>query len=1072
MTLRILFASSLLALTSVSPSLAQAAVKHTIDIPRQQLGSALAVLAKQTRIQLVYSADLVEGWNAPALSGQMTPEEALNRLLLSTGLKFEFLDAQTVTLLPDSAAHAPGTAPAAPAASSESPRGAATEKTPETSKGFWSRLRLAQAAPASDSRTDAPGPAAEATPAATGGPAVPEVLIKGSKSLNMDIKRTRDDAQPYMIFDEEKIQSSGATNVEDFLKTRLTMNTSGVTAGQSAANITGAASNSINLRGLGTGQTLILIDGHRVADFNTGSTIGQADINNIPVAAIERIEVLPTTSSGIYGGGATGGVVNVILKRDYQGVEASYTYGNTFDTDVGRKRADLAAGFSLEGGRTNILFNASYSDANRFLTRDRDFVQDGVARIIANNPTTTTFFTATPPLGATPNIRSQSGANLVLKNGTALNSPMTSVPYGYAGPTTDGGNAFVANAGKFNYDLANDATNSNNAVQGGAASLLNAPRVESTRLTVRREFTDNVHAFADLSASNSLGRSMSVSLVDTFALAAGAANNPFQQAITVTVPNGTLDEETTTMNKDRRAVAGAIVKLPFGWQAEGDVTWQKYALHVDGYATTTQQYTADVTAGLLDVLRDPAVYPLDLHPYAAVYRHIDSVETRMLDYSLRASGPLISLPTGPVQLSGLLERRSLDMSAAKEIATWNNTYSYDPPRQQDIDSLYLELRVPLLRAAEGGQSPLELQLAGRTDRYVTDGGAVASNVTIGLPPPTVVRGVNRLHSTNPTIALRYQPLQDVVMRASYGTGFQPPSLTQLVSTTSTVLPGAINDPKRGNTLGGAFMSYSGGNADLRPEKSKSWSLGAILTPRFAPGWRLSLDYLDLRKTDNIAGSTAGSFQGMVDSEELNPGRVVRGPNLPGDPAGWAGPVQIIDFRQLNGARAKLRALDMQLDYVTRLQVGTVSLFALGTRTFGYETQLTPLAAEIENVGVGRSNPLEWKANAGASFARGQWSFTWSAYFFDSYLVSTTPLTIANQANGGIVPSQTYHDVYASYRVGGADTNRWLTGLDVQAGVRNVFNHSPPFDANGFGAYYSQFGDPRLANYYVTLKKAF
>ena len=99
MTVRVLLASAALAFSSIAPSIAQAAIKHQIHIPRQQLGSALAELAKQTRIQLVYSADLVEGRNTEDLSGSLTPEEALSRLLDETGLRFEFLDRQTVTLL-------------------------------------------------------------------------------------------------------------------------------------------------------------------------------------------------------------------------------------------------------------------------------------------------------------------------------------------------------------------------------------------------------------------------------------------------------------------------------------------------------------------------------------------------------------------------------------------------------------------------------------------------------------------------------------------------------------------------------------------------------------------------------------------------------------------------------------------------------------------------------------------------------------------------------------------------------------------------------------------------------------
>src|SRR5688500_16456692 len=104
MTLETAIVSILLAISCITTSNAQAAIRHDLDIPAQELGSALVVLAKQARIQVVYSADLVQGHSTGGLSGSMTPEEALDKLLAKTGLRYEFLDEQTVTLSPSSRA--------------------------------------------------------------------------------------------------------------------------------------------------------------------------------------------------------------------------------------------------------------------------------------------------------------------------------------------------------------------------------------------------------------------------------------------------------------------------------------------------------------------------------------------------------------------------------------------------------------------------------------------------------------------------------------------------------------------------------------------------------------------------------------------------------------------------------------------------------------------------------------------------------------------------------------------------------------------------------------------------------
>ncbi len=142
--------------------------------------------------------------------------------------------------------------------------------------------------------------------------------MTGARLLNTDIRRSQDDPQPYVIFERAVIEQSGAVDINDFLKTRLTMSATGGTSAQTT-NVAGAVSG-VNLRGLGENQTLILIDGRRAAKTSSGFSPGQPDLNGIPLAAIERIEVLPTTASAIYGGAATGGVVNVVLRRDYSGL--------------------------------------------------------------------------------------------------------------------------------------------------------------------------------------------------------------------------------------------------------------------------------------------------------------------------------------------------------------------------------------------------------------------------------------------------------------------------------------------------------------------------------------------------------------------------------------------------------------------------------------------------------------------------------------------------------------------------------------------------------------------------------
>ena len=139
------------------------------------------------------------------------------------------------------------------------------------------------------------------------------------------------------------------------------------------------------MRGLSAAQTVILVDGRRLINVADQPP----DLNAVPVSMIDRIEVLPSSASGIYGGGAVGGVVNIVTKRNYAGGEFRFTYDNTFKSDSAKQRTDLNYGFTLLGGRTQVMLSASYADGNRLTVGDREgLLHSYVARAVANNPTT------------------------------------------------------------------------------------------------------------------------------------------------------------------------------------------------------------------------------------------------------------------------------------------------------------------------------------------------------------------------------------------------------------------------------------------------------------------------------------------------------------------------------------------------------------------------------------------------------------------------------------------------------------------------------------------------------------
>lgn len=1029
-----------LGLNAALPSVALAKdgeATKSFNLPAGDAAQTLKQFAAQAGREIVFSPSAVATVKTNEVKGDLAPKQALDALLADTGL----------------------------AATQDAKTGAFAVR----KDSLPNAERVAQTAttPKDQSKVEASKIVLDA------------FEVMGSRVLNMDKPRSRDDAQPYVVFNRQSIEQSGATSIEDFLKQRLTMETTQTSESQTSS-LAGSRS-TINLRGLGTNQTLILVDGHRTGGSAVVTNLLQADINGIPLGAVERIEILPTSASGIYGGGATGGVVNIILRRDYAGVEVKVTYDNSFRTDSAKRRVDLAAGFNLEGGKTNILLAASFSDGNSLLARDRDFLRRGRANIAANS---FDFFLAqsSPPLGYTTNMRSLTGANLTLKpafGGTVLNSSFTSVPVGYAGPASDNAAGLVANSGKYNLAGANAGQGSPGAL-GNA--LLNTPVIKSFSATIRRQFTPDLQMFVDVGGSSNEGHFVNGPQIGSYSLPATAPNNPFVQSIRVVVPIVGAESEFYSLSKNLRTVAGVITKLPGQWQAGVDLTYERssYAMNFPN-ATGTQDNL--LTSGALDIMRDVNKYPIDWSPFYNLPVAQEPIVTEVKVGTLRASGPVGHLPAGRPTISTFIEHREEILNESRYALSGTIL----PKRTQTVKSIYAEAKVPLV--SPRNEVPLinvlELQLAGRLDDYTTNGSNTPPNES------QLVRVTSKLRSADPTIGLRYVPVSDVMLRASYSTGFLPPNVSQFVARSSNF--GAVNlfaDPKRGNEFVGAFTFISGGSPNLKPELSKTRSAGVVLTPHGIPGLRFSIDWSKISKRDNVSPLDGNALLAL---ESSFPDRVIRGPKLAGDPAGYAGPVTALNVSLVNVSRAETAAFDFALDYERKTQsAGTFSVFANATRTTTFKTQLLPSSPLVENVGTvgnvsqiggGSNYPLKFKGNFGVNWKHGRWSAGWAARYYDSYAVYAgspgTPLALATilaQGNGGRVPSQTYHDVYAGYSFGltpSADFgSKLLSRTEVKVGVRNIFNTEPPYDVSAGGRYYSSFVDPRVSSYYISVKKSF
>lgn len=1028
------------------------AATHAFDIPAGEAAATLRTFAQQAKREIVFPP--MEGVRTKAVKGEFTAKAALDRMISGTDL-IVFEDEKSGALI--------------------------VNRPSNESKNVPSRRAEREAADDADTR-------AAGAKIKDGVVTLGEFEVFGRKLVNADLPRSRDDVQPYVVFDREVIDRSMATNLDEFFRTRLPMN-------QSAAELSLTTSNPITLRGL-PGQTLVLLDGRRLPPrVSSGAFTTQGDINGIPLSMIERIEVLPSTASGIYGGGATGGVVNIITRKDYSGFELLLSYQNPFDTDAAIRRAELNGTLQLAGGKTMLTLSYSRVDSTRMLVQDRNLVDRGRALQLANNPGAF-YGTPSPPVGYTTNIRSQNGANLVLKNGMPLNASRTFVPVGYTGPgaggANDGGAALVANAGRYNLDLPD-------TISGRRLGLLRAPEQQSYGVTVRRSFGERVELMLDASRFDNRGYQNFVTVTPTALLPVNAPNNPFTTPIIVTFPTTGLDNPGRSRSVSERLLAGVAVKLPASWSAGFDYVWSRsisststrsYFVGDPDGAGAGLSYAAALANGTLNVMRDLNLFPLDYNPYVLNYpQSTTRFALRGDEFTLRGSGPLFALPGGDVMLSTSAQyREEKILSAVRTNATAAAFgYLWDPPVGLESRAYVAELRIPVFAETEtaGWRRGLEFQVAVRRDEATSSGMVASSSVAVPGPDgpfPTIPYVERDYAATKSTLGFKYAPVKDVALRASWGTGFLVPSITNLSTSSPVSFPLFLMDPKRGNLVSPDPVTLLlGGNPDVRPEESESVSAGVIFTPRFLAGLRVSIDFTRITKTDEISGLP--SPDAMLAFEDRLPGLVVRAPLTPADQAlGYTGgAIQQMDFRAFNLAGKRVTAWDFQVDYTWK-SVTWGEFQAYATATYQPELQTKAFSDLPYLETVGDLNTLQWRGNGGLNWKKENLSAGWNVQYFDTYLTysrlleaSTTALSILNQGSSKI-PEQIYHDVQVRYEWGPklAGWQRFLARTQVTLGVQNVFNTLPPAVATtstGSGGY-SPFGDPRLARYTLTVRKRF
>ena len=333
---------SVLALTCVAsmvqPALAQEA--HSISIESQSLQTALIDLSTQTDSVIYARSSLIEGMEAPSVAGRLTVEAALDRLLAGSGLKYR-RNADGALLV--------------------RPANAVAETTAFRDNSL---MRVAQV-------LDSDAERETATREQGGEPDT--IIVTGT-----NIRGIAPDSSPSIVIDREAIDATGFQTT-DLLIRSLPQNAGGLDSRtRSLPTITGDAlsnstfGNGVNLRALGPGTTLTLVNGQRMAAAGVRGSF--TDISAIPISAIERVEVLTDGASAVYGSDAIGGVVNFVLRDDFEGVETQANYGFVTEGELEERGVTLMGGFNWGSG--NLIASYDYLKTDQLLAAEKDFARD------------------------------------------------------------------------------------------------------------------------------------------------------------------------------------------------------------------------------------------------------------------------------------------------------------------------------------------------------------------------------------------------------------------------------------------------------------------------------------------------------------------------------------------------------------------------------------------------------------------------------------------------------------------------------------------------------------------------
>lgn len=895
---------------------------------------------------------------------------------------------------------------------------------------------------------------------------VEEIVVTGSRIRRSSL----DSPAPIAVVGAEAIRATGQTEIADVVNELPGL---AITQTDQTSNLAGNAGvNALDLRGLGTERTLVLVDSRRRVPAIPGTSA--VDISTIPSSLVERVEIVTGGASALYGADAVAGVANFILKKDFEGIDASAQYGASTRGDMDEYNFDILAGRNFADGRGNVTVYGFYQTSPSTVSgEDRPWTAGGYP--IYSRSSTSEPYTIQDGVRNVNNSRFAhvilGGELFTFTDEGKLRAPQLG-PGGFVNrgtinlndPTSIG--TLLTDGGEYGgrYDAYYLAVPSDRL---STRAAVNYEFHEALKLSVSGEYSHNKSeaAYAPLTAFG--GDTIPVDspfITDEMRLANGGditaplnfsrrfdelgmAHTRYDRKLYQFVTN--LDGDFALFNHDWNY--STYYSYGKSRQKQTSINGTAMNRFYDGLNSTTD---ANGNAVCRSTLANPGNGCVALNPFRPLTQE-------MIDYiqydtspavatltqhvvSGYVSGGVFDLPGGAVQvvLGAEYRKEKNDIGAAPELDPTHS--AFDPSigatatplvGAYSVKEVFGEVHVPILSNVPFADT-LSVDAAVRLSDYTTAGS-----------------------TTTYKFGAEWAPVRDIRFRGTYGQAVRAPNIGELYTTSSisglwvtdpcntwnlenratrteyTAANCAVLNPSDKDTYWVYRDIISQGNLDLGVETAKTLTLGAVIQPRFVPNLTLTIDYYNIDLRGAIASFAAQTLiEKCVDSPTLDNAfcpLITRDAN---------NNLESVVTQKMNLSRFLTRGIDFGLNYQADLEdwglgsnSGRISIDAAYGRLMKRDFTLDPADQTNITKSAGVFGSPKWKGVVRTTYSHDDFSITWAVRHFGPMKPTTT--ATAELYKPLRTPHVFYHDLSGRVNV--------TENVEFYGGLRNLFDRDPP-----------------------------